>query len=100
MIRLIVALDRKRGIGKNGGQPWSIPADEQFFTEQTKLYGGNVLVGSTTFQTFKGPLAERQNFVLTRQSEPIEGVELVHDLKKFLDGFRDKDLWVIGGANV
>jgi len=100
MIRLIAAIDRKRGLGKNGGQPWHIPDDEKNFTAQTKLHGGHVLVGITTFQTFEKPLVERKNFVLTHDKEPIEGVELVHDLSKFLDSYRDKDLWVVGGANV
>lgn len=100
MNRLIVAIDRKRGLAKQGFQPWHIPEDEQFFTEQTKRYGGIALIGSTTFKTFKGPLADRQNYVLTRDKEPIEGVELVHDLNKFLKDFQDQDVWVIGGANV
>lgn len=100
MIRLIAALDRQRGIGKHGGQPWHIPEDEGYFAEQTKSHGGHVLVGSTTFQTFTGPLSNRQNYLLTRNKEPVDGVELVHDLDKFLHEFQDRDLWVIGGANV
>ncbi len=58
------------------------------------------MVGSTTFRTFKGPLVDRQNYVLTRHAEPIDGVELVHNLDKFLTDFADRDLWVIGGAAV
>ena len=100
MIRLIVAVDRKQGMAKKGFQPWFIPADEKFFTEQTKLYGGNVLVGRTTFKTFKGPLADRNNYVLTSQTEPIAGVEIINDLMQFLESFLDKDLWVVGGAQV
>lgn len=100
MIRLIAAIDRRRGIGKNGGQPWYIPEDEAYFTEKTKSLGGNVLVGSTTYQTFRGPLSERQNYLLTSKKDPIQGVELVHDLEKFLHDFQNRDLWVIGGANV
>ena len=101
MIRLIAAIDRQNGIAKQGFQPWYIPDDEAYFTKQTQSFGGTVLVGSTTFKTFKGPLTGRQNYVLTKEKEPIPGVTLVHDLDKFLKDFRnDKDLWVIGGANV
>lgn len=100
MIRLIAAIDRQRGIGKNGGQPWYLPEDEAYFTEQTKSHGSNVLVGSITFQTFHGPLADRQNYLLTRSKDEIDGVELVHDLEKFLRDFQERDLWVVGGANV
>lgn len=100
MIRLIVAVDRNLGLAKKGFQPWYIPDDEQYFSTQTKKYGGNILVGSTTYKTFRGPLAGRQNFVLTSHNEPIEGVTLVHDLTRFLEDFKDKDLWIVGGAKV
>ncbi|MEK7594409.1 MAG: dihydrofolate reductase [Patescibacteria group bacterium] len=100
MIRLIVALDNKLGLAKDGGQPWKIPEDEQYFTDQTKLYGGNVLSGSTTFKTYRQPLVDRRNFVLTHSQVIIEGVTLIHDLDKFLDDLQGKDLWVAGGADV
>jgi dihydrofolate reductase len=100
MIRLIAAIDRQHGIGKNGGQPWFIPDDTAYFSEQTKSHGGVVLVGSTTFKTFKGPLAERHNYVLTRSETPIEDAEIVHDLAKFLSDFKSSDVWIIGGAQL
>lgn len=100
MIRLIVAIDQKKGMAKHGGQPWYIPHDEKYFTEKTKSYGGHNLIGKTTFETFQGPLAERTNLVLTRDDSPIEGVELVHDLENLLKAYKDKDLWVVGGASV
>jgi dihydrofolate reductase len=77
MIRLIVAIDRKRGIAKHGYQPWYIPDDEAYFIRQSKSYGGNVLVGGTTFRdSFKSkPLSERTSL-------------------------KDQDIWVVGGASV
>ncbi|PIZ62426.1 hypothetical protein COY17_02480 [Candidatus Saccharibacteria bacterium CG_4_10_14_0_2_um_filter_52_9] len=102
MNRLIVAIDRKLGLAKNGGIPWNIPEDENFFTEQTKTFGGNVLTGGVTFrEAYKSkPLAERQNYILTHDTTPIEGVTLVHDLEKFLAEYKGKDLWIAGGAGV
>lgn len=100
MIKMIVALDQKRGIGKKGFQPWYIPKDEAYFSRQTKLHGGHVLVGSTTLKTFKGPLAERTNYVLTRGKEPIKGAVVVNDLDAFLKNQTEQGLWVIGGASV
>src|SRR5438445_7642305 len=101
MIRLIAAIDRKRGLAKHGVMPWYIPEDEQYFTDQTKRHGGIVLIGKATFQTFQnGPLAGRQNYVLTHETAPIKGVTLVHDLNNFLQDFRDKDVWVAGGAQI
>lgn len=102
MIRLIAAIDEKRGIAKNGAMPWSIPEDERYFTDQTKMYGGHVLSGAKTFwEAYKGkPLKGRHNYILTHDNTPIEGAILVHDLQAFLDTFKDKDLWVAGGAAV
>ena len=102
MIRFIVAIDRTRGIAKNGGMPWSIPEDEKYFTTQTNTFGGNVLTGGKTFRdTYKNkPLVDRQNYILTHKDTPISDVVVVHDLTKLLDEFKDKDLWVSGGAEV
>lgn len=97
MIRHIVAFDRKRGFAKGGVIPWYIPDDEAFFSAETKKYGGNVLVGVRTFETFQHPLSERKNYVLTHSSAPIPGAVVVNDLQKFLAEFTE-DLWVIGGA--
>jgi dihydrofolate reductase len=102
MIRLIVAIDLKRGLARHGIMPWKIPEDEAYFTEQTKTHGGKVLTGGKTFRdTYKhGPLAGRTNYVLTRNKQPIKGVELVHDLNAWLDSKANEDIWVAGGADV
>lgn len=101
MIRLIAAIDRKRGIAKHGYMPWFIPEDEQFFTDQTKTYGGHVLSGGITFRnTYHGPLKDRHNYILTHDPKPIEGVAVINNLAKFLTEFDGKDLWVAGGSQV
>lgn len=101
MIRLIAALDRKKGIAKHGVMPWNIPDDEAYFTRMTKAFGGNVLSGGVTFrEAYKSkPLEGRQNFILTHNPAPMEGVETVNDLDEFLSKF-DQNLWVAGGAKV
>jgi dihydrofolate reductase len=102
MIRLIAAIDRKRGLAKNGVMPWKIPEDEKYFTNQTKTHGGNVLTGSTTFwNTYHGkPLVKRHNYILTHKDTPIAGAVVVHDLDRLLEEFSGKELWVAGGAEV
>jgi dihydrofolate reductase len=100
MIRLIVAMDRKLGIAKHGIMPWYIPQDEDFFTEKTKTYGGNVLSGAKTYSTYSGPLKDRLNYVLTHDSKPIEGAILVNALESLINNKQIEDLWVAGGANV
>lgn len=102
MNRLIVAIDRERGIAKHGYRPWYIPDDGLYFMRQTKSHGGNVLVGGTTFRRAlkSQPLIDRTTYVVTRNEQPIDGVHLVHDLLTWLSSFKDKDVWVIGGSEV
>jgi len=102
MIRLIAAVDRRNGLAKRGFMPWSIPEDEQYFTDQTKSLGGRVLTGGATFRLayLNKPLVDRDNYILTRDTTPLEGVTLVHDLADFLADQHDRDLWVSGGAEV
>jgi len=98
MIRLIAAIDQQRGIAKHGCIPWSIPSDEHFFTSETKKYGGVTLTGRVTFDTFKRPLVDRQNFVLSRQQLSTQGAEIVHDIDDFITNH--SEVWIIGGAEV
>lgn len=102
MIRILVAIDRKRGIAKHGYQPWYIPDDEAYFARLSKSFGGNVLVGGVTFRNaFKSkPLENRNTYLLTHNPEPINGVHIVHDLGSWLNAMIDKDIWVVGGAAV
>lgn len=99
MIRQMVALDRNRGIAKDGAQPWKLPTDERYFSEQTKLYGGVVLMGRTTYEGIGMPLPERQNYVLTHDGEfEAADISVVHDSAAFFA--EHSDVWVIGGGVV
>jgi dihydrofolate reductase len=104
MIRHIVALDAHRGIAKNGAMPsWHLTGDEAYFTRQTQLYGGQVLMGSGTFREAlrNRPLKGRTNYVVTRDPSAIPGAILVNDLQKFMaDWPRSRDLWIIGGSEI
>jgi len=102
MIRLIAAIDRRNGIAKQGGMPWNIPEDEQYFTDQTKSRGGRVLTGGATFRLayLNQPLADRDNYILTRDPTPLTGATVVNDLPAFLAAQHDQELWVSGGAQV
>ncbi len=100
MIRIIVAVDQKNGIGKKGFQPWYIPEDDAYFSRQTKLYGAKILVGNTTYKTFTRPQGGRTNYVLSRSTQSIGGAIAINDLNAFLDEMAGQDLWVVGGASI
>jgi dihydrofolate reductase len=99
MIRLIAAIDQKRGIAKNGRQPWRLPGDERYFKDQTARFGAKVLMGHTTFDVIRRPLPDRTNYVLSHDRLGSTGIVRVTDLDEFLQSSAE-DIWVIGGAAV
>lgn len=96
MIRDIVAVDNNGGMAKSGRTPWSIPADIAYFHEQTKRFGGHLLVGRGSYEAMKRGLTAREGaagwppagrhlYVLTSQNLAAEpNVTIVHSLHKFL----------------
>jgi dihydrofolate reductase len=113
---VIVAYDIERGIGKNGGLPWSIPGDMKHFKEVTSFpYEPGrmnvVIMGRKTWQSLPGrcrPLPGRQNVVISSRRDFAlpEGVLLFPDFDKAIeyfcagraDGFGE--VFVIGGATI
>jgi dihydrofolate reductase len=102
-LNLILARARNGIIGKNNTLPWHLPEDLAHF--KTTTMGCPVLMGRKTWESLPEkfrPLPGRDNFVLSRSSEfTAKGARIVHSVQDALDLVQsDKDLWVIGGANV
>ena len=96
---MIVATARDRAIGRGGTMPWHLKADLQYFKRITM--GCPVIMGRTTFESIGRPLPGRQNIVLTRRSEPIEGVTCVASIEAAYAAAGDAPrVFVIGGASV
>jgi dihydrofolate reductase len=95
---LVVAVARNGVIGKNGALPWRYPEDLRHFKRVT--VGHAVIMGRRTWESIGKPLVERRNIVVSRQSGPIAGVEVVPDLERALELARtgDDEPRVIGGA--
>ena len=103
MISLVVAHDEKRAIGNDLWMPWNLPEDLKHFRKIT--LHGNIVMGKTTFEAMKKPLAKRHTYVVTRNrtyTYEHEDVTIVHDLIALLQQFKEKEetLFVCGGANV
>jgi len=64
IISLLVAMDEKRGIGKDGKLPWRLSSDLKRFRELTM--GHHVIVGRKTFESIGKPLPGREMIVVTR----------------------------------
>ena len=95
---LVAALDRDRGIGRDGALPWHLPDDLKRFKRLTT--GHAILMGRKTAQSLGRALPQRRNLVLTRSgSVPFEGMEAVASLDEAL-ALAGDTLVVIGGGEV
>jgi dihydrofolate reductase len=101
----IAAVGRNGALGINGRLPWDLPEDLRFFRDSTR--GHIVVMGRKTFDSLGKPLPKRENAVITRdRSFSPPGVRVFHDLETALEfyrsspEFRDRDLYVIGGAEI
>lgn len=100
MIRAIVAVDEKWGIGKKNGLLFDLPLDMKFFRETTS--GKTVCMGYNTLLSFPNgkPLKNRKNIVICPDGVTGDGFIAVHNMPEMLEtiGKEDGDVYVIGGA--
>lgn len=96
----IVAMTAERVIGKDGGLPWHLPEDLQFFKKTTT--GHPIVMGRKTFDSIGRPLPKRQNIVLTRDSEwHHEGVDTLHEADALAElPLCSPEVFLIGGAEI
>ena len=100
MISLIAAVDANGGIGSGGRPLWTdgLPADSQRFRELTA--GSTVIMGRKAYESFHGQLLGRQNIVVSHHLMRQEGVTFAHSLQEAYDEATNRDINVIGGANI
>lgn len=101
MIRAIVAVDEKWGIGRKNDLLFRIPEDMKFFRATT--LDKTVVMGSNTLKSFPDgkPLPRRTNVVLYPGGEKRDDCIVVgsfDELATELKARRDEDIYVIGGA--
>jgi dihydrofolate reductase len=99
-MKAIVAMTRKRVIGKNNQIPWRLRGELKWFKEVTM--GHSILMGRKTFESIGKPLPGRHNLVVTRTGN-FAGVELIRDLQSFDPALYEadgKEIFVIGGADI
>jgi dihydrofolate reductase len=99
LIRLIAAIDQRRGIATDTGIPWHLPGDTAYFERQT--LNGLIVMGWATYNEFANPLHSRENYVLTGGGEKLRaGFQPIANLSDLRQNHPDQDVWVIGGAFV
>ena len=102
MVKILVACDENRVIGKDNALIWHLPADLKRFKALTT--GNAIIMGRKTFDSIGKPLPNRINIVITRQKDyKVEGVVVVNSLEEALLKARSLsrgDIFIIGGAEI
>ncbi|SET32070.1 dihydrofolate reductase [Salinibacillus kushneri] len=102
MISLLVAMDQKGVIGKDGDLPWRLPNDLKFFKETTMDH--TIVMGRKTYQSIGRPLPRRNNVVLTRDSSfEAQGCFIIHSwdtVKEWNEHTPEEEVFVIGGSEL
>ena len=100
MKAILVAMDKNNGIGADNDLLWGrdLPDELKHFKELTT--GATVIMGRRTYESIGRPLPNRENIVVTRSSEGIEGIIIAHSIDEAYTLATDKDIFIIGGAQV
>lgn len=102
-ISIIVAMDSKRGIGKNNGLMWHIPGELPRFKKITM--GHPIIMGRKTFESLPGALPGRTNIVITQNSDfKAENCKIVNSLDQAIEAAKSEpgseEIFVIGGGQI
>jgi dihydrofolate reductase len=100
-ISIIVAIGRENEIGRNGKLLCHLPTDLKHFKEITS--GRTVIMGRKTFDSLpKGPLPNRANIVLSRQTDlTIDGATVCSSLEEALQlSIHETEVFIMGGEAI
>lgn len=102
IISAIAAIDKNRGIGKNGSIPWKIPEDMTHFKQVTT--GHVVIMGRKTYESISKPLSKRTNIIITKQTnfkaEECIIVHTINDAIRLAKELEQNELFIIGGSEI
>ncbi len=94
----IAAMALNRAIGHEGRIPWHLSKDLKFFKRTT--IGHSVVMGRKTFESLGRPLPGRENIVLSRRPLDLPGAICISRFEDIPDGAPDRNIFVIGGAEI
>lgn len=98
MIELIAAIGKNNELGKNNDLIWRLLNDLKFFKEITM--GKTVVMGFNTYKSLPKKLVGRTMIVLTSKNINEEDIIIYHDINKLLSDYKDKEIFIIGGASI
>lgn len=100
MLSLIAAMAKNQVIGVNNTMPWYLPTDLKRFKQLTLNHA--VIMGRKTFESLKKPLVDRQNIVVSKDTEfQAAGCDIFTSLEAAIDQLSsDVENFVIGGGQI
>jgi dihydrofolate reductase len=102
VIKILVAFDENRVIGKNNALIWHLPADLQRFKMLTT--GHVIIMGRKTYESIGRPLPNRTTIAITRQSDfKPEGILIANSLEEAVlkaKSISREDIYIVGGAEI
>ncbi len=102
MLKILVAFDENRVIGKNNTLIWHLPADLKRFKSLTT--GHVIIMGRKTFESIGKPLPNRTTIVISRQADlHIEGAIIAHSVEEAVlkaKSITREDIFIVGGAEI
>ena len=100
IISIIVAMDRKGVIGRDGKLPWHLSADLKHFKAITM--GKPIIMGRKTHESLGRALPGRENIVVTRNDNyQAPGCTVLHSLDDvFMHCRKADEILIMGGAEL
>ena len=97
-LKAIAAVSQNGVIGKNGDLPWRLPGDLKWFKALTM--GHVLLMGRKTWESLPKALPGRENWVLSKTMQAVEGVRVFRSLEDALEALGERVLFIIGGGQL
>ena len=100
LVSIVVAMDERGGIGRDGQLPWHLPDDLKRFKQLT--LGKPIVMGRKTWDSIGRPLPGRHNIVVSRQAGlRLPGATVVSSIEAAFVAAGDvPEICIIGGAEI
>jgi len=102
VIKILVAFDENRVIGKNNELIWHLPADLKRFKSLTT--GHVIVMGRKTYDSIGKPLPNRTTIVISRNPDlQIEGVICTCSMEEAIlkaKSLSREEIFIVGGAEI
>ena len=96
--KAIAAMSENRAIGNKGRIPWHLPEDFKWVKKCTQ--GQVIAMGRKTFESMGRPLPNRENIVISRTADSIDGCIVLPSLEALETLKTDREIWIFGGAQI